>query len=100
MKKTLVVVCLALGLGGCGFAQGFRDEGLRQAADIAGAVVTDKLGDEFAELKMAVGEIPGKLPEPRTPVEDGTLYGLGGLVAYILGSLGKGMYRQSKEKNA
>ena len=90
----IVMVCggLALVLGGCGFAQGFRDEGINQAAGLLGDVLDKKLGDEFKELKAGIDGIPGAIPVPDD--EDRTLdYGLGALAAYILGSVGKGLLR-------
>lgn len=99
--KYLYVV-LALGMGGCGFAQGFRDRGLEMAgemsADALGAVVEKKLGDDFKELSEAVKSIPGSLPKPLEPdpSKQTIWYGLGSLAAYIVGSLGKGYVRKNQ----
>ena len=99
--RAMFAAVLALGiLGGCaGFGRGFADEGGRQAASIVGDVVADKLGDNFKELKDGIAGIPGALP-PMPEEKDRTLdYGLGALVAYILGSLGKGLLRDKMKKD-
>ena len=106
--KTLLLVGLLV-LSGCGhaseFGRGFRDRGLEMAGDIAAdelaEVVDKRLGDNFKEVKDLLGTIPGQIPKPSGPVDQGLLYTLGGLAAYIVGSFGKGAVRKySGKKNA
>ena len=95
--RYLLVLCLVVTLAGCGFAQGFRDKSLAMAgeitADALGDIVDAKLGNDFKELSTALSTIPGSIPKPKTPVEDGIGYTLGGLLAYLIGSMGKGYVR-------
>lgn len=99
--KTCLVVGLIL-LSGCAhageFGRGFRDRGLEMAgeisADALAEVVDARLGDNFKEVKVALEGLPGQLPKPRTPAEEGIMYSLGGLLAYVVGSFGKGAVRK------
>ena len=92
------------GLVGCGFARGFRDRSLEMAgeitADALSEVVAKKLDSDFKELKDALGEIPSHIPKPTSPEEQGLLYTLGGLAAYLVGSLAKGGLRKYAAKKA
>lgn len=95
------LVLVGAGLVGCqGFGQGFRDEGARQAAELAGAAVDAKLGDDFRELKDGLRDLPGKIPGAPAddPVKETAGYAIGALVAYVLGSAGKGYIRGKLEK--
>lgn len=102
MRLVFAVGILALAAGGCGFGAGFRDEGIRQAGGIVAEevadAVKDRLGDDFRELSEGLKDIPGKLPEPSSPVNEGLGYTLGALAAYIVGSLGKGLIRSRVAK--
>lgn len=97
--RYLLVLAFAVTLSGCGFFQGFRDQGLKMAgemtAEALGDVVDAKLGDNFKELSGALATIPASIPKPpqKGPVEEGIGYTLGGLLAYIVGSMGKGYLR-------
>jgi len=93
-----ILLMTAVGLSGCGFAQGFRDEGLRQVAGLAADEVDKRLGDDFKELGEGLREIPGHFPK-KDPVSDTAGYGLGALLAYVLGSAGKGFLRARMGKN-
>lgn len=103
VRLRLAVFLAAAMLSGCqgagGFGRGFRDEGLRQAAELGAEAVERRLGDDFAAISAGLREIPARLPAPRSSAEDGLLYGLGGLAAYILGSFGKGMIRSKLNGN-
>jgi hypothetical protein len=107
VKYLLIVGVLVL--SGCTqarqFGAGFRDRGLEMAGEIAAdelaSVVDAKLGDNFKEMKDILGTIPGQIPKPSSPVDQGLLYTLGGLAAYIVGSFGKGAVRKyAGKKNA
>lgn len=101
---VLAAALLAVMLGGCGFAQGFKDEGLKQAAELGGqaasAALEKKFGDKFGDVTKAISEIPAKLPQPAPddPVKETAGYCLGALLAYIVGSLGKGYLRERGER--
>ena len=96
--KILLVVPVALLLVGCqGFAQGFRDESARQLADITADVIEKKLGDDFKDVSDGLKKLPDQLPKD-TPAQDGALYTLGAIVAYIVGSAGKGFLRSKMTK--
>lgn len=97
--KILLVVPLALVLcSGCqGFGQGFRDESARQLAEITGEVVEKKLGDDFKEVSDGLKKLPDGLPKD-SPAQDGALYTLGAIVAYVIGSAGKGLLRSKLTK--
>lgn len=99
MKKYAVVAVLALAMGGCGFAQGFRDESARQLAEIAAEEVSDRLGDDFKDVVTGIKGVGDSMPK-KDPVNDGLLYTLGGLAAYIVGSFGKGKIREMKSKKS
>lgn len=100
MKKCLVVSLILL--SGCTpaseFGRGFRDRGLEMAGEISADALADvvdaRLGDNFKEVKEALSTIPSQLPKPSSPVDQGLLYTLGGLAAYIVGSFGKGAVRK------
>lgn len=96
--RYLLVVGLALGVGGCQFARGFQDGGARMAGDIAATeladLVSERLGDDFKEVTDTLHEIPGKLPSGTPLEEQGLLYTLGALAAYVVGSFGKGALRK------
>ena len=100
MKAFLIVGILLLTgcTGARQFGAGFRDRGLEMAGEIAAdelaSVVDAKLGDNFKEMKDILGTIPGQLPKPSSPIDQGLLYTLGGLAAYIVGSFGKGAVRK------
>jgi hypothetical protein len=98
-----ILLCAALlAFTGCTgarqFGAGFRDRGLEMAGEIAAdelaSVVDAKLGDNFKEMKDILGTIPGQIPKPSSPVDQGILYTLGSLAAYIAGSFGKGAVRK------
>lgn len=99
--KTVLVVGMVL-LSGCAHAgelgRGFRDRGLEMAgeisADALAEVVDARLGDNFKEVKDVLSTLPGQLPKPATPIDQGLMYTLGGLAAYIVGSFGKGAVRK------
>ena len=101
-----VLAVLLLGLVGCvparQFGAGFRDKGLEMAGEIAAdelaEVVDARLGDNFKEMNDILGTIPGQLPKPSSPIDQGLLYTLGGLAAYIVGSFGKGAVRKYSGK--
>lgn len=86
---------LALGVGGCAaardFSSGFTDEAWKQGANIAADAVEKKLGHDFSDLSGRIDALPK--PQKRDPSSDTIWYGIGGLAAYILGSLGKGLLR-------
>lgn len=95
------LVFVAISLVGCqGFGQGLRDEGARQIAELAAEQVDERLGDDFKELGSALREIPAKIPEAPQPVRDTIAYSLGALVAYVIGSAGKGYLRSRRQKKA
>lgn len=104
MRVAMAAVLVLGSLGGCSFARGFADTGAKMAgeisADALGEVVDAKLGDDFKELSEAVKSIPGSIPPPPAddPMKEGLGYTLGGLVAYIVGSFGKGMIREKLGK--
>lgn len=102
--KYLAIVLLLGALVGCQFAHGFRDRGLEMAgeisADALAEVVDAKLGDNFKEVSESLKGLPGQLPKPASPAEEGILYTLGGLAAYILGSFGKGAVRKYAGKKS
>ena len=104
MKAFLIVGILLLTgcTGARQFGAGFRDRGLEMAGEIAAdelaSVVDAKLGDNFKEMKDILGTIPGQIPKPSSPVDQGLLYTLGGLAAYIVGSFGKGAVRKYSGK--
>lgn len=85
------------------FGAGFRDRGLEMAGDIAAdelaEVVDKRLGEDFKEVKDILNQLPSQLPK-KGPVEEGLMYSLGGLLAYVVGSIGKGYIRKSKDKHA
>ena len=105
MRILLVVAVLVL--SGCTqarqFGAGFRDRGLEMAGEIAAdelaGVVDAKLGDNFKEVKDLLSTIPGQIPHPPGSGEQGLMYTLGGLLAYIVGSFGKGAIRKVSKKN-
>ena len=102
--KALLCVGL-LGLIGCAqareFGRGFADRGAQMAGEIAAdelaELVEKRLGDDFKGVGDALGKIPGQIPQP-SPVDQGLLYSLGGLLAYIVGSFGKGAIRKYAKK--
>ena len=100
MKAILCVGLLAF--TGCAFGQGFRDRGVQMAGEIAAdelaEMVDKRLGDDFGKVSEALKGIPAQLPTPPGPGEQGLLYTLGGLAAYIVGSLGKGGLRKITKK--
>jgi hypothetical protein len=103
-------VCVAglLALTGCAgardFGRGFRDTGAQMAGEIAAdqlaEIVEAKLGDDFKDVSEALGKLPSQLPQPPGPVDQGLMYSLGGLLAYIVGSFGKGALRKVTSKKA
>lgn len=95
--RVLMLLVLVFTLGGCGFAQGFRDESARQLAEFAASEVERKLGDEFSGVSEALKGVGESIPK-KEPLNDGLLYTLGGLVAYVVGSYGKGKIRERREK--
>ena len=103
----ILLIASVLVLSGCTqarqFGAGFRDRGLEMAGEIAAdelaGVVDAKLGDNFKEVKDLLSTIPGQMPKPSSPVDQGLLYTLGGLAAYIVGSFGKGAIRKVTKKN-
>lgn len=101
--KILLLVGL-IGLSGCAFGQGFRDRGAQMAGEIAAdelaSMVDAKLGADFKEVKDILSTIPGQIPKPSSPEQQGLLYTLGGLAAYIVGSFGKGAIRKYGKKVA
>lgn len=95
MKKWSVGGILVLAcLGGCGFAQGFRDESARQAAEIAAEYAIGKVGGDVAER---INDFKDALPK-KEPINDGLLYSAGALLAYVVGSYGKGKLRERASK--
>lgn len=97
MKAVLLVGVMALGLGGCGFVRGFRDEGARQLADITVDELDHRLDGKLSGVKEAVKGFADQIPK-KEPVSDGLLYSAGALLAYIVGSFGKGKVREMREK--
>lgn len=91
------MVLLALAGGGCGFAKGFRDEGLRQVGDLAVDELDRKLDGKLDGVKDAINGFKDAIPK-KDPAGDGLLYTIGGLAAYIIGSIGKGKIREMREK--
>ena len=92
MKTLALAVLVALGAG-CTqareFSRGFADEASRQAFDIGLSALETKLGGK-------IDSMPRPAPPP-SPQEQGTWATLGALVAYALGSVGKGMIRAKME---
>ncbi len=97
MKRVLLAGVLAAGLGGCGFVQGFRDEGARQLADITVDELDHRLDGKLAGVKDAVKGFTDQIPK-KEPVSDGLLYSAGALLAYVVGSFGKGKVREMRER--
>lgn len=99
MRRVLLVGVVALGLGvtSCGFVKGFRDEGARQLADITVTELDQRLDGKLAGVKEAVKGFADQVPK-KEPVSDGLLYSAGALVAYIIGSFGKGKIREARDK--
>jgi len=103
--KALLCVGL-LGLIGCAqareFGRGFADRGAQMAGEIAAdelaELVDKRLGDDFGKVSEALKGLPGQIPTPPGPVDQGLLYSLGGLLAYIVGSFGKGAIRKYAKK--
>lgn len=95
---ALSVLCLS----GCAFGQGFRDKGAQMAGEIAAdelaSMVEARLGDDFKNVSEGLKNLPTQIPHPPGPGEQGLLYSLGGLVAYIVGSFGKGAIRKVTKK--
>jgi hypothetical protein len=105
VRKTCAMAVLCVALTGCGaFGQGFRDESLKQLGEgVAGAVadtLDERLGSRLDGIGEVMRELPGRLPAPapRDPAGEGALYGLGALLAYIVGSVGKGYLRAKLAK--
>jgi hypothetical protein len=112
--KILLIVPMVLLLGGCQsapvrqFMEGFTSEGKEQLKSIAGEVVESKIGEAIdrklgpnvsAEFKKAIEGIPKpEKPEPADPTKTTGLATLGALVAYIIGSYGKGVIRDKLNK--
>ena len=104
MRSTLwASMVLALGMSGCmaggEFVRGFSDEGRKQFVEVTGEALDAKYGKKFEEYGIDLKDIEGKLdtlPKPKEQdPKDGTIwYGLGGLIAYILGSVGKAYVRK------
>lgn len=102
-------VCVAglLSLTGCAgahqFGRGFADRGAQMAGEIAAdelaELVDARLGDDFSKVRDALSTIPGQIPQPPSPVDQGLMYSLGGLLAYIVGSFGKGALRKVTKKS-
>jgi hypothetical protein len=93
MKKLVVAAALLL-VSGCDFVRGFRDEGARQATDIAVDLAADRV---VRDLSTRVEDLRAAIPQ-KDPVSDGLLYSAGGLLAYILGSFGKGKIRDMRKR--
>ena len=99
--RLLLVCVLAVGVAGCqsGFGRGFTDEAIRQVADggveLAVGALEEKLGDKIDGIGEVIAGIPGKipLPEQEDPGEKGLWYTGGALLAYLIGSVGKGWFR-------
>lgn len=89
---------------GCAFGQGFRDRGVQMAGEIAAdelaEMVDKRLGDDFGKVSDALKGLPAQLPTPPGSGEQGLLYSLGALAAYIVGSFGKGAIRKVSKKSA
>ena len=90
-----VMAVLALAMGGCAgvgqdFWRGFRDEAFKQGLDTTREAIIDKLGDKVDGLDEKLDKLP---PMPTTG-DYGTAGGIGALLAYVLGSFGKGMVRE------
>lgn len=105
--RYVMVLCL-LACVGCGpfreFGRGFQDKGMEMAgeitADALAEVVAGKLGDDFREVKDAAEAIRTGIPKQDSPEEKTLWYGLGGLLAYVVGSFGKGAVRKYAKKAA
>lgn len=95
-----LVLSLALVTGGCGFAQGFRDESTRQLAEIAATEVSERLEGEFKDLASGVIKGVGDQIPKKDPVNEGLLYSLGALAAYVVGSFGKAKIREAKARKS
>ena len=99
MKPLAIALLLLVAVGCQGFGAGFRDGAMKSAAEMSadalGDVIDKKLGDDFKELSAAVKGLPGEFPKPPAdePLKDSAGYTAGALVAYLLGSLGKGLIR-------
>lgn len=96
---ALVILALAL-LSGCDFMRGARDEGARQLAQLAADEVNRRLEGDLKDVaREVIAGVRDEIPN-RGPVGDGLLYSAGGLLAYILGSYGKGKIREARERAA
>lgn len=89
--KIIAAVALTLALSGCvpasQFLRGFEAEGLRQLH----SAVAESVNEGFSKL-------PPQSPAPSS-TDYGVAGGLGALIAYVLGSLGKG-YLRSKAQDS
>jgi hypothetical protein len=96
--KLFAALFLVALLSGCGFAQGFRDESARQLAQIAAEEVDRRLEGDFKDVaKDVLTGVADAIPK-RDPVGDTAGYGLGALLAYVIGSFGKGKIREMRER--
>lgn len=101
MKRFLLagVVSGFAVLTGCGFAQGFKDEGARQLAEFAISETKGLKGEAGELATKVIDAVTPHIPKPN-PLGEGLLYTLGGLAAYIMGSYGKGKIREARAKKA
>ena len=91
--RILVLILLPLFLVSCvpasQFGQGFTQEAFKQGTEI----LAESLGDRIDGVGEKIERLPA--PAPHSPA-NGTLWGgLGALVAYVVGSLGKGWVRKN-----